>query len=123
MLTDSNFLPDAGRIIHTRAPLTAPHRLETGFQEGDDVSSYYDPMISKLIVHGKDRQEALALLQRALGQYQVVGPSTNIEFLKRVAGHEGFKKGGVETNFIPVSSFSVLVCMASRTNWGGKSCI
>ena len=62
-------------------------------------------MISKLIVHGKDRQEALALLQRALGQYQVVGPSTNIEFLKRVAGHEGFKEGGVETNFIPVSSF------------------
>ena len=60
-------------------------------------------MISKLIVHGKDRAEALALLQRALEQYQVVGPSTNIEFLKRVAGHEGFKEGGVEPNFIPVS--------------------
>lgn len=79
-------------------------------------------MISKLIVHGKDRQEALALLQRALGQYQVVGPSTNIEFLKRVAAHEGFKEGGVETNFIPVGSFSVLGRMASRTCWGGKSC-
>lgn len=59
-------------------------------------------MISKLIVHGKDRAEALSLLQRALGQYQVVGPSTNIEFLKAVAGHPTFQAGAVETNFIPV---------------------
>lgn len=66
------------------------------------MSSYYDPMISKLIVHGKDRAEALSLLQRALGQYQVVGPSTNIEFLKAVAGHPEFQAGAVETNFIPV---------------------
>lgn len=42
----SNFLPDAGKLLHTRAPTSAPHRLETGFQEGDDVSSYYDPMVS-----------------------------------------------------------------------------
>lgn len=60
-------------------------------------------MISKLIVHGKDRTEALSLLQRALGQYQVVGPSTNIEFLKAVASHPEFQAGAVETNFIPVS--------------------
>lgn len=45
-LIDRNFLPDAGRLIHTRAPVSAPHRLETGFLEGDEVSSYYDPMVS-----------------------------------------------------------------------------
>lgn len=67
------------------------------------MSSYYDPMISKLIVHGKDRAEALSLLERALGQYEIVGPSTNIEFLKSVCRHEVFNEGGVETNFIPVS--------------------
>jgi 3-methylcrotonyl-CoA carboxylase alpha subunit len=43
---ESNFLPDAGRLIHTAAPRDAPHRLDTGFREGDDVSSFYDPMVS-----------------------------------------------------------------------------
>lgn len=46
-IDSSNFLPDAGRLLHTRAPISAPHRLETGFLEGDDVSSYYDPMASE----------------------------------------------------------------------------
>jgi acetyl/propionyl-CoA carboxylase alpha subunit len=45
-----NFLPDAGRLIHTRAPVNSPHRLETGFVEGDEVSSYYDPMVSRSLV-------------------------------------------------------------------------
>ncbi|ORX41002.1 putative Methylcrotonoyl-coenzyme A carboxylase 1 [Kockovaella imperatae] len=98
---EANFLPDAGRLIHTRPPINAPHRLETGFAEGDEVSSFYDPMIAKLIVHGKDRAEALSMLRRALGEYQIVGPSTNIEFLKAVAGHPEFVKGAVETNFVP----------------------
>ncbi|BEJ15392.1 hypothetical protein CspHIS471_0411590 [Cutaneotrichosporon sp. HIS471] len=97
---EANFLPDAGRLIHTAAPRDAPHRLDTGFREGDDVSSYYDPMIAKLIVHGRDRNEALALLRSALDQYQVVGPSTNVEFLRAVASHPTFVAGPVETNFI-----------------------
>ncbi|WVQ63299.1 acetyl-CoA carboxylase, biotin carboxylase subunit [Kwoniella botswanensis] len=98
---ESNFLPDAGKLLHTKAPVNVPHRLETGFWEGDEISSYYDPMISKLIVHGPDRSSALSLLRSALGEYQVVGPSTNIEFLKSVAGHEVFASGPVETSFVP----------------------
>lgn len=98
---EANFLPDAGRLLHTAAPKDAPHRLDTGFREGDDVSSYYDPMIAKLIVHGRDRAEALAMLRSALDQYQVVGPSTNVDFLRVVAGHPKFVAGPVETNFIP----------------------
>ncbi|WVO17309.1 hypothetical protein L204_105001 [Cryptococcus depauperatus] len=97
---ESNFLPDAGKLLHTRAPINTPHRLETGFQEGDEISSHYDPMIAKLIVHGKDRSEALSLLRAALGEYQVVGPSTNIEFLQRLAAHKVFGSGPVETSFI-----------------------
>jgi 3-methylcrotonyl-CoA carboxylase alpha subunit len=54
-------------------------------------------------VHGKDRAEALALLRSALAEYQVVGPSTNIEFLKAVAAHPDFAAGPVETSFIPAS--------------------
>lgn len=114
-------MPDAGRLLHIAAPTDAPHRLETGFVEGDEISSYYDPMVScfssadsdvanakiaKLIVHGADRAEALSLLKRALSQYQVVGPSTNIEFLKTVAAHPEFAAGPVETSFIPVRFYS-----------------
>ncbi|WWC65189.1 acetyl-CoA carboxylase, biotin carboxylase subunit [Kwoniella dejecticola CBS 10117] len=98
---ESNFLPDAGKLLHTKAPVNVPHRLETGFWEGDEISSYYDPMISKLIVHGPDRSSALSLLRTGLDEYQVVGPSTNIEFLKQVAGHEVFAAGPVETSFVP----------------------
>ncbi|ODO10666.1 hypothetical protein I350_01263 [Cryptococcus amylolentus CBS 6273] len=98
---ESNFLPDAGRLLHARAPINTPHRLETGFTEGDDISSHYDPMIAKLIVHGKGRPEALALLRSALKEYQIVGPSTNIDFLSSVAGHEEFASGPVETSFVP----------------------
>ncbi|WWC72587.1 acetyl-CoA carboxylase, biotin carboxylase subunit [Kwoniella pini CBS 10737] len=97
---ESNFLPDAGKLLHTKAPVNVPHRLETGFWEGDEISSYYDPMISKLIVHGSDRSSALSLLRSALDEYQVVGPSTNIEFLKNVISHKVFNAGPVETSFV-----------------------
>ncbi len=63
-----------------------------------------DKQVSKLIVHGMDRAEALAMLRRALEEYQVVGPSTNIEFLKAVAQHPDFAAGPVETSFISVRS-------------------
>ena len=49
-LTRRNFLPDAGRLIHTRAPVDIPHRLETGFWEGDEISSYYDPMVCPFLL-------------------------------------------------------------------------
>lgn len=64
---------------------------------------FYDPLIAKLIVHGSSRTEALRILRKALGEYQIVGPHTNIEFLKRLAAHESFISGDVETGFIPVS--------------------
>lgn len=45
----SNFLPDTGKLFHVRSPIITPHRLETGFQEGDEISSHYDPMASAVI--------------------------------------------------------------------------
>ncbi|OWT36377.1 3-methylcrotonyl-CoA carboxylase alpha subunit [Cryptococcus neoformans] len=98
---EHNFLPDTGKLFHVRSPIITPHRLETGFQEGDEISSHYDPMIAKLVVHGKDRPQALSLLRSALAEYQIVGPSTNIEFLKSVVEHDQFAAGSVETSFIP----------------------
>ncbi|KAK4052257.1 hypothetical protein OIO90_004479 [Microbotryomycetes sp. JL221] len=98
----NNFLPDTGLLRHVRPPAdSASVRMESGFGTGDEISVYYDPMIAKLIVHGSDRTEALRVLRKALAEYQVVGPHTNIEFLKRLAQHEAFVDGQVETGFIP----------------------
>ncbi|KAI9882988.1 MAG: hypothetical protein M1823_005262 [Watsoniomyces obsoletus] len=96
-----NFIPDSGRLIHVQTPKeTEDVRIDAGFVQGDDVTAYYDPMISKLIVRGPTRQAALQRMSTALETYQVVGPKTNIDFLKRVCSHPEFIKGDVETSFI-----------------------
>jgi 3-methylcrotonyl-CoA carboxylase alpha subunit len=98
---DLGFIPDSGRLIHVRTPdTTADIRIDAGFVEGDDVSAHYDPMISKLIVRGATRQEALRKLASALEQYEVAGPVTNIEFLKTVCQSPDFIAGEVETGYI-----------------------
>ncbi|EPQ26660.1 uncharacterized protein PFL1_05640 [Pseudozyma flocculosa PF-1] len=100
--TRGGFLPDVGTLRHVRLPtLSDSVRVDTGFDTGDDVSVHYDPMIAKLIVKGRDRDEALRVLTKALEEYEVVGPMTNIEFLKNLARHEAFVAGKVETGFIP----------------------
>ncbi|PWZ00038.1 hypothetical protein BCV70DRAFT_200209 [Testicularia cyperi] len=123
--TDANFLPDTGKLVHVALPRTttdthsnltalaageagvgghvsseAAVRVDTGFISGDEISVHYDPMIAKLIVKGRDRTEALRILLHALNQYQVVGPSTNIQFLKNLVRHPRFIEGDVETGFI-----------------------
>jgi 3-methylcrotonyl-CoA carboxylase alpha subunit len=77
-------------------------RVETGVRQGDEVSVYYDPMISKLVVWGPQRQEALNQLVNSLEDFEITGPNTNIEFLKRLAVHPQFVAGHVDTGFIKV---------------------
>ncbi|GBG33161.1 Methylcrotonoyl-CoA carboxylase subunit alpha, mitochondrial [Hondaea fermentalgiana] len=99
----AGFLPGSGKIRHLREPqLTDPRqlRIETGVSEGDTVSVFYDPMISKVVVHGPDRRAALRQLDFALNQYRVVGVPTNIEFLLSCLRHQAFQDGGVGTDFI-----------------------
>ncbi|KAI9605991.1 hypothetical protein H4Q26_004362 [Puccinia striiformis f. sp. tritici PST-130] len=97
-----NFLPDVGSLIHVKTPAESKTvRVETGAESGDEISVHYDPMIAKLVVHSnKDRTSALTLLHKKLEEYQVVGPSTNIEFLKSLSSHPAFIAGEVETGFI-----------------------
>ncbi|KAI2793645.1 Methylcrotonoyl-CoA carboxylase subunit alpha [Penicillium oxalicum] len=98
---DMGFIPDSGRLLHVRTPATSKDvRIDAGFVEGDDVSAHYDPMISKLIVRGETREEALRKLATALEQYEVAGPVTNIEFLKTVCRSPDFIAGAVETGYI-----------------------
>lgn len=97
-----NFIPSTGKLLHLRTPPeTASVRIDAGFVEGDEVSSHYDPMIAKLIVSGPDRTSALQSLAAALEQYEIAGPVTNIEFLKRCCLHPPFVNGEVETGYIP----------------------
>lgn len=102
--TRNGFLPDVGHLSYVSLPeLSENVRIDTGFDKGDDVSVHYDSMISKLIVKGRDRNEALMLLKKALSEYKIVGTNTNIEFLSNLVRHEAFVRGEVETGFIQVS--------------------
>ncbi|KAL2181107.1 carbamoyl-phosphate synthase L chain, ATP binding domain-containing protein [Thermothelomyces heterothallicus CBS 202.75] len=98
---DKGFFPDSGKLVHLVTPKTDPDvRIDAGFAEGDTVSEAYDGMIAKLIVRGRDRETAIRKLELALREYEVVGLSTNIEFLKRLCRSQAFIDGDVETGFI-----------------------
>ncbi|TGZ76877.1 putative 3-methylcrotonyl-CoA carboxylase subunit alpha [Ascodesmis nigricans] len=98
---EKGFIPDSGLLLHMKSPkLSEDVRVDYGFRAGDEITTFYDPMISKLIVRGTNREEALAKLRVALEEYEIAGPSTNIEFIKRLADHPSFINGDVETGFI-----------------------
>jgi len=94
-----DFRPQTGRIDHLRFP-GAPARVDTGIRAGDTVSVHYDPMIAKLIVHGRDRSDAVARLVAALAETEIAGLVTNQPFLARLAAHPAFAEGDVHTGFI-----------------------
>jgi 3-methylcrotonyl-CoA carboxylase alpha subunit len=98
---DMNFIPDSGLLLHLRTPKASPTvRIDAGFVAGDEVSSHYDPMIAKLIVQGPTREAAIQKLHAALEEYEVAGPITNIEFLKKICVSADFIAGDVETGYI-----------------------
>ncbi|KAI9812787.1 MAG: hypothetical protein M1827_004544 [Pycnora praestabilis] len=98
---DMNFIPDSGLITHLRVPVVSDTvRIDGGFIAGDEISSHYDPMIAKLIVRGYTRRSAIQKLAAALDEYEIAGPNTNIEFLKKVCSAPAFRSGDVETGFV-----------------------
>ncbi|MBI2313491.1 MAG: acetyl/propionyl/methylcrotonyl-CoA carboxylase subunit alpha [Betaproteobacteria bacterium] len=96
-----DFLPAIGRITHLRLPAEGAHvRIDTGVRQGDEISMYYDPMIAKLIVWDRDRAAALRRLRGALGEFQVAGLATNIQFLSAVTAHRAFAGADLDTGLI-----------------------
>jgi len=93
-----DFLPSIGKLVHLRFPEGA--RVDTGVAEGDEISPWYDPMIAKLIVHGDTRQAALAQMSAALRDTHIVGPATNVEFLRRVCESPAFARADLDTGLI-----------------------
>jgi 3-methylcrotonyl-CoA carboxylase alpha subunit len=93
------FLPATGTVRHHEPPTDV--RIDTGIKTGQDVTVYYDPMISKLIVHGSDRATSLSTLISSLEHYRIAGLPTNIDFLVRCAKHPVFQKpGACNTGFL-----------------------
>ncbi|XP_075642052.1 methylcrotonoyl-CoA carboxylase subunit alpha, mitochondrial isoform X1 [Castanea sativa] len=95
------FLPATGVLHHYRpVPVSSTVRVETGVEQGDNVSMHYDPMIAKLVVWGENRAAALVKLKDCLSEFQVAGLPTNINFLQKLVKHWAFENGDVETHFI-----------------------
>lgn len=96
-----DFLPASGRLILLRAPPeTADRRIETGVRQGDTITSFYDPMIAKLVVRGENRRAAIAKLDQTLSNYRVAGIATNRDFLLRLVRLSDFAASAVDTGFI-----------------------
>jgi propionyl-CoA carboxylase alpha chain len=96
-----NFMPSIGRLVRYNAPEETENvRVDTGIEEGSEVSMYYDPMIAKLITYGKDRAEALEHMGEALDAYHIRGVSHNISFLNALIAHPRFIEGNITTNMI-----------------------
>lgn len=92
--------PSPGDITHYSEPVGDHIRIESAISKPAKITHFYDPMISKLIVTGKDRTEAIKLLQTALADYKITGIKTNIPMLQAIAQDEEFIKGKTTTNFI-----------------------
>lgn len=96
------FLPSIGFLQKYKEP--KPHdniRIDTGVQEGSEISMYYDPMISKLITWGKDRKEAFKLMENAMDEYVIRGVTHNVGFGRSILRNKSFHDGQYTTAFIP----------------------
>ncbi|XP_019959114.2 propionyl-CoA carboxylase alpha chain, mitochondrial [Paralichthys olivaceus] len=95
-------LPSIGRLSQYQEPLNLSNvRVDSGIQEGSDISIYYDPMISKLVTYGATRAEALAKMEDALDNYVIRGVTHNIPLLREIITHPRFISGDISTNFLP----------------------
>lgn len=95
------FLPSTGRLLHLVPPAEGLNvRVDTGVEEGDEITPHYDPMIAKLIVWDEDREAALARMRQALADYRVVGVTTNIDFLSRLVSCPAFAGADLDTGLI-----------------------
>ncbi len=102
---ERGFLPSTGRLVHLAMPTESPNlRIDSGVEEGDEITPYYDPMIAKLIVwdgdEGNARERALARMRQALAQFRVVGVASNVDFLSRLVACPAFANADLDTGLI-----------------------
>lgn len=96
----NNFLPDTGKLEMYQPPKGPGVRVDDGYEQGQDIPIFYDPMIAKLVVHAPTREEAIQRLCRAIDEYYVQGIQTTLEFGKWAVQTEPFRTGNFDTKFI-----------------------
>ena len=94
------FLPSSGRLVRYRPPGDEDVRLDGGVVEGGEIPIYYDPMIAKMVTHGRDRAQAIARMRLALDRFYIRGISHNMHFLAAIIKNRRFVEGRLSTNFI-----------------------
>jgi acetyl-CoA carboxylase biotin carboxylase subunit len=97
---DKGFIPSPGSIVGWLAPSGPGIRIDSGFEGGETITAHYDPMIAKLIVSGRDREEALARLAGAIEAFWIAGIRTGLPFLRRLAENPVFREGRYDTGFV-----------------------
>ena len=98
----NDFLPATGHLALYRESAPGPgRRVDSGVEQGDSVSPFYDPMLGKLIAWGEDREQARLRLLSMLDEFAVGGLKTNLGFLRRIIGHPAFAAAELDTGFIP----------------------
>ena len=98
--TLNGFTPDIGKLDRYRIPTGRSVRVDDAFLEGMEIPIYYDPMIAKLVVWGKTREEAIKRTLIAIDEYQISGLKTTLDFGKYVLKHPAFRSGNFDTNFV-----------------------
>ena len=96
----NDFMPATGTILKWATPKIDGLRIETGVESGSVISTHYDPMIAKLITHGKDRSEAQRKMSSALSNLNCLGLTTNQDFLKAILANDDFQAGKYDTHFL-----------------------
>jgi len=95
--TSQDFLPVTGKITSLSEPGGAGIRIDSGIRQGSEISAYYDPLMSKLVVWGRNRSESIARCSRALSEYSIAGLPTSIPFCKKVLKNKDFLEGNYDT--------------------------
>ncbi len=96
----TNFLPDTGKLQTYKLPQGPGVRVDDGYEEGMDIPIYYDPMISKLITYGANREQARLRMLRAIEEYEISGVATTLDFCSFALKHEAFISGKFDTKFV-----------------------
>jgi 3-methylcrotonyl-CoA carboxylase alpha subunit len=121
---EMDFAPSPGRVLHLHEPALPGVRVDSGIRTGWEIPIHYDPILSKVIAWAPDRPAALARMRRALSEYALLGPRTNLSFLAAVVAHPAFAAGDLSTDFLsehlagwrhPAPSPEVLAIAASLT--------
>lgn len=96
----NNFMPSIGTLLRYERPSGEGVRVDDGYEEGMTIPIYYDPMISKLVVHGKTRTEAIQKMLQAIKDYKIEGVTTTLPFGTFVFEHDAFFSGKFDTHFV-----------------------